>query len=107
MTDDHPHRFGSSHTKIKLDALRGYLPAFTTALKNTNYELHYFDAFAGTGLCHIKIGTQRLMVPGSASIAIDCKPPFQKMVFIEQSPRRAKALERLKDATANRSIEII
>jgi protein gp37 len=42
-------RFGSAHTKRKLDKLEEYLRAYTTALKNQNFELLYFDAFAGAG----------------------------------------------------------
>lgn len=47
------------------------------------------------------------MVPGSASIAIGCTPKFRKMIFIEKSSRRVKALERLKNATPERHISII
>lgn len=107
LDDKQVHRFGSLHTKLKLDTLGKYLPAFTTALKKTPFTLHYIDAFAGTGVCHIKVGENRLMVPGSASIAISCAPNFDKMVFIEKSLHRAKALERLKSAAPQRDIAII
>lgn len=87
-SDEHRHRFGAEHTKEKLQALQDYLPAYTTAL-GRRFTLHYIDAFAGTGECVIRIAGQDLTVPGSASIAIDCKPPFHKMVFIELSAHRA------------------
>jgi three-Cys-motif partner protein len=102
------HRFGSVHTILKLETLAKYLPAYTQALKNTRFRLHYVDAFAGSGVCHVKVGIgSRLMVPGSASIAIDCAPPFHHMVFIEKTPRRALALQRLKQRAPERNITIV
>jgi three-Cys-motif partner protein len=107
MADDQLHRFGSVHTMLKLDTLGKYLPAYTTALKRARFTLHYIDAFAGTGVCHIKIHGERLMVPGSASIALACTPKFHRMVFIEKSLHRVRALERLRDAARDRDIVII
>lgn len=102
------HRFGSVHTILKLDTLGRYLPAYTTALKNARFKLHYIDAFAGAGVCHVKIGEgRRLMVPGSASIALACTPKFHRMIFIEKSLRRVRALARLKERAADRDIVII
>jgi three-Cys-motif partner protein len=100
-------QFGSVHTLIKLHALGEYLPAFTTALKLRRFKLHYIDAFAGTGTCYIKVGERRIMVPGSASIATECKPEFHRMVFIEKSPRKAGALRRLKAARSDLDINVI
>lgn len=102
------HRFGSVHTILKLDALGSYLPAYTTALKKAPFRLHYIDAFAGAGVCHVKVGEgRRLMVPGSASIALACTPKFHRMIFIEKSLRRVRALERLKERAADRDIVVI
>lgn len=101
------HRFGSVHTITKLEMLGKYLPAYTQALKKTPFRLHYVDAFAGSGMCHVQVQGKRLMVPGSASIALDCTPPFHQMVFIEKSPRRAEALDRLKKRSPERDIEVI
>jgi three-Cys-motif partner protein len=83
-----------------------YLPAYTTALQS-HFTLHYIDAFAGTGLCHIKVDGDRLMVPGSASIAIECIPHFDKMIFIEKSLRKVRALARLRDAVPDRDVTVI
>lgn len=105
-SEEHRHKFGAEHTQEKLQALRDYLPAYTTAL-GQRFTLHYIDAFAGTGECVIKIAGKELTVPGSASIAVDCRPPFHKMVFIELSNTRAQALERLSAAAAERDISII
>jgi len=104
---EHQHRFGSVHTLLKLRIVGQYLPAFTTALKNWPFKLHYIDAFAGTGSCYVKVAGGRLMVPGSASIAAECKPSFHRMVFIEESARKARALERLKAKKPELEIEII
>ncbi len=102
------HRFGSVHTIVKLDTLARYLPAYTQALKKTGFRLHYVDAFAGSGVCHVKVGVgRRLMVPGSASIAIACTPPFHRMLFIEKTPRRALALQRLKQRAPERNITVV
>src|SRR5439155_25446425 len=100
-TEGVPHQFGGEHTQEKLQALQDYLPAYTTAL-GKRFTLHYIDAFAGTGECNITVSGKELRVPGSASIAIDCKPPFHKMVFIEKSASRARTLEKLSQAAKHR-----
>jgi three-Cys-motif partner protein len=105
-SEDHRHRFGAEHTSEKLAVLRSYLPAYTTAL-GQRFTLHYIDAFAGTGECVIKIAGEELSVPGSASIAIECKPPFHKMVFIELSAARAEELERLRTTAPERDILVM
>jgi three-Cys-motif partner protein len=106
VSEEHRHRFGAEHTTEKLSALRDYLPAYTTAL-GQRFTLHYIDAFAGSGECVIKVSGKELTVPGSASIAMDCKPPFHKMVFIELSAARAQELERLRATAPHRDISVI
>jgi three-Cys-motif partner protein len=105
-SDDTTHEFGAAHTALKLETLQKYLPAYTTALKSRFY-LHYIDAFAGTGMCDIKVGDEQIKIPGSASIAITCEPRFHRMVFIEKSKKRVRALERLKERAKDRQIEIV
>lgn len=105
--ENRPHRFGSVHTLLKLHALGQYLPAYTTALKKLPFKLHYIDAFAGTGFCSIKIAGRRHLIPGSASIAADCEPGFHRMVFIEKSVHKARALERLKAVKPHLDIEVV
>jgi three-Cys-motif partner protein len=105
--DEGSHHFGGEHTVIKLAALRAYLPSFTQALKNQPFRLHYIDAFAGTGLCNVKIGDRKLLVPGSASIAVACQPEFHRLVFIEKNLRKVQALERLRARAHGRDISII
>ena len=41
--------YGGPWTIEKLNILETYLDAYTTALKNTSFQLMYIDAFAGTG----------------------------------------------------------
>jgi three-Cys-motif partner protein len=107
MGEDKAHQFGSVHTILKLAAISSYLPAYTTALKNLPFTLHYIDAFAGAGMCEITVGDLQVTVPGSASFAIECTPAFHKMVFIEKSRKRARALEKLKAAAPHRDITIV
>jgi three-Cys-motif partner protein len=88
--------FGAAHTQIKLGALFSYLPAYTTALSNRPFTLHYVDAFAGTGKCTIRLtGGHSRTIPGSAWLALECKPPFHKLFFIEKAPTKVKELQAL------------
>lgn len=95
MFEGDPHRFGSVHTQIKLGALANYLPAYTKALQSKDFTLHYVDAFAGTGKCTIKAGLRDQTIPGSAWIALTCKPPFQRMLLIEKSRKKFRELTSL------------
>lgn len=88
-------KFGAAHTQIKLGALANYLPAYTTALSKAGFTLHYVDAFAGTGKCTITIGGRDTTIPGSAWLALECKPPFHRLLFIEKAPSKAKQLRQL------------
>lgn len=113
-----PHLFGGDWTTEKLELVRRYLVAYTTALKNKRFRTAYVDAFAGTG--HraprrrkksegsVQVSmfdlppemyepeTQRFL-DGSARIALHVEPRFNKYFFIEKSPKRAAELEKLKD----------
>lgn len=94
----------------KLNMLRDYLSAYTTALKNTPFKLLYIDAFAGTGMVELQtkdsLDAQKF-IEGSARIAakIDDKP-FDKFIFIEQNRKRCKELEELKSELSPRNVEI-
>jgi three-Cys-motif partner protein len=101
------NRFGSIHTTQKLVALEQYLSVYTQALKKLPFVLHYFDAFAGSGECEITIRDHSITIPGSAHIAIECNPPFQKLIFIEESARKVKALQQLTAEFSNRNIKIV
>lgn len=68
-------------TRGKLDILRSYLNAFTTASKSARERL-YFDLFAG-GAENVDRITQEPF-PGSPWIALDTDdPPFTKLRFFE------------------------
>lgn len=50
----HLQQFGGDWTQAKLEAVRKYLVAYTTALKKQPFTLNYIDAFAGTGYRELK-----------------------------------------------------
>lgn len=102
MSKDAQQKFGAAHTQIKLGALANYLPAYTTALSKAEFTLHYVDAFAGTGKCTIKRGARDQTIPGSAWLALECKPRFDKFVFIEKVPSKVKQLRSLLEHYSDR-----
>ncbi len=105
-------QFGGDWTVEKLERIRKYLAAYVTALKKKNFQTFYVDAFAGTGYNKVKVqqdSTQLEMVfselteqetkkfvEGSARIALQIQPPFNKYIFIEKSQSRFAELEKLK-----------
>lgn len=113
------HEFGGVSTDLKLSLVEGYLRAFTTALSGKFSELWYIDAFAGTGERTVRLpGREGDLLEdrveesldrrrGSARIAIDVVPPFDRLVFMEKRPRHYAALHELKASHPNRSINII
>lgn len=104
------HRFGGDWTTTKLRILREYLKGYTTALKNTPFRTAYIDAFAGTGYRTLRedAGAPNLVFPdlaadapqalldGSARLALQVSPRFDKYIFIERSAERCRELEGLK-----------
>lgn len=108
------HYFGGSWTEIKLDILRKYLQFYTTALKKQNFELLYIDAFAGSGSRTEDIpeapffseSAQKLTYDGSAKIALDIDPAFDRYLFVEKNAGRCEALSRLKQNYPERHIQI-
>jgi three-Cys-motif partner protein len=113
------HRFGGNWTTAKLDVIAQYLHGYTTALKDKPNEERpfrkaYIDAFAGTGYREerreeeqqtqqglpfpdlAKRETQEL-IEGSAKLALQTQPRFDKYIFIERNPSRCQQLENLKE----------
>jgi len=105
--------FGGYWTQQKLDVLARYLGAYTTALKRQPFELLYIDAFAGSGSWQPRrtkgrsdptlfdedeegAEDDRSYRHGSARIALETQPGFDRYVFIERSRRKAGALASLK-----------
>lgn len=111
------HYFGGDHTEIKLDILSKYLQAYTSALKSKfRGKLWYIDAFAGTGSRTVKtdavsadlfreasperIETRR----GSARIALDTTPQFDRLIFMDARPKHCEALRGLQRDRSDRDI---
>jgi three-Cys-motif partner protein len=102
-------RFGGDWTQQKLDILRKYLSAYTTVLSKTPLKFAYIDAFAGTGyrVPPKAQATSNLdlidpideegleFLDGSARLALETVPPFQKLIFIEKSAVKLDELKRL------------
>lgn len=110
------HRYGGPWTEIKHGALENYLTFYTTALKHQPFDLWYVDAFAGSGDRTVEriagglfegIATHpaTIHLDGSAKIALKIKPPFQRLVFIENNPARYQALLQLRASHPDRRIE--
>jgi three-Cys-motif partner protein len=112
------HRFGGDWTTAKLDVLARYLRAYTTALKDKPspdepFCKAFIDAFAGTGSRDARrddgsVLAQGLLFPdlaetepqalldGSARLALQTEPRFDRYIFIEKSQARCAQLEELK-----------
>lgn len=113
------HEFGSQATELKLSVVESYLQAFTKALHGKFAQLWYFDAFAGTGERTERVPARRAGIlgealpenivrrRGSAKIAIDVQPPFDRLIFVEQRPRAVEALQKLREQHADRNIDVI
>lgn len=114
------HAFGSASTELKLDIVEQYLKAYTTALRPKFRELWYIDAFAGTGnrtithdavaggifgeeLSPARIEQRR----GSARIALEVTPKFDRLVFIDLKKSHWQALCGLKAAHPDRTIDVL
>ena len=113
------HKFGGDWTTLKLQVIQAYLRAYTTALKDkpspgNPFRKAYIDAFAGTGYRSaagdetqpaspqnvlfpdiVEPEPQRLL-DGSARLALQTDPPFDRYVFIERRQDRCRQLEDLK-----------
>jgi three-Cys-motif partner protein len=112
------HEFGGVSTDLKLSMVQAYLSAFTTALRNRFTELWYIDAFAGTGERTVRLDATPASLfddetseriehrRGSAQIAIDTLPKFQRLFFIEKKQKHIDALCLLAEANQGHRIDI-
>lgn len=111
-------KFGAEHTERKLKAVEDYLHRFTTALSKQNFELVYFDAFAGAGTVDLRktpndlgekvhdlfgdleglasVSNSSDFIEGSAKRALRILRPFSKYIFCEKDPARALFLQQLR-----------
>ena len=101
--------FGGGWTADKLGRVGQYLAAYTRVMKNQPFKTAYIDAFAGTGYTRLQESGDEptLMMPelaeseaqgflaGSARVALEVDPPFDRYIFIEQDPARAGELHAL------------
>lgn len=102
--------FGGSWTTEKLECVAKYLHAYSTIMSKQAFRFAYIDAFAGTGYRTLKRtgAKEELMFPelaeketqnfleGSARIALQVKPGFEKYIFIEKEQKRFDELNKLK-----------
>jgi three-Cys-motif partner protein len=115
-----PDRFGGAWTERKLGILKEYLERYTTALKKQPFQLWYVDAFAGTG--YRAVGSRRSSTrssgasvqvdlfgdrgdaeasqlrKGSARIALESSPAFDRYHFIDRQAKHCDALRSLRDS---------
>ena len=101
--------FGGPWTVEKLSILKGYLGAYTTALKSQPFSLMYVDAFAGNGRINTRNADPnvRSFLSGSARIAVDiAEKPFDKLIFVENDAEKCEELERIREEYPGRDIEI-
>ena len=103
--------FGGAWTEEKLDRVRKYLTAYATIMRNQPFRFAYIDAFAGTGYRTLKESdnSTELMFPemvesevqgfldGSARVALEVEPQFDKYIFIEKDINRFSELQKLND----------
>jgi three-Cys-motif partner protein len=113
------HEFGGASTDLKLSLVEAYLSAFTRALRRKYPNLWYIDAFAGTGVRTIKHAAQEgdlFSEPtdprtedrrGSALIAINTKPAFDQLIFIDLRAKHYKALVALRADHPDRNILVL
>lgn len=113
--------FGGGWTTEKLERVRKYLKAYATIMKRQNFHFAYIDAFAGTGYRTYRqdADSDELMFPeiverevqefldGSARIALQVQPRFQKYIFIEKDENRFTELQKLTVEFPSDDIELI
>ncbi|MDW8396568.1 MAG: three-Cys-motif partner protein TcmP [Anaerolineae bacterium] len=120
---EYSQQFGGSWTDQKLDCLQKYLHAYATIF-NANQRAKFFttiylDAFAGTGYRVANLRTdepipadeeptlseeEKLLLKGSARIALELEPGFKRYIFVERDPSRVEELKRLRDEFPSKDI---
>jgi three-Cys-motif partner protein len=118
------HKFGGPWTEEKLTRLRKYLEAYTMIFTRNPrarfFRRWYVDAFAGTGVRSSNTKDQESttqplfeadadaqdFMKGSARIALDIAPPFDRYLFIEKDPAFASDLDDLRSEYSDLSSRI-
>ncbi|MES0040044.1 three-Cys-motif partner protein TcmP [Mesorhizobium sp. M0091] len=113
------HEFGGQHTEIKLAIVEKYLKRYSAALHTWCDNVWYIDAFAGTGSRTVRVKAKEGDLfdepapeyveqrRGSAKIALDIDPPFDRLVFMDSKPRHIAALNTLKASYPGRDIDVV
>jgi three-Cys-motif partner protein len=116
-----PHLFGGDWTTDKLERVRKYLVAYATIMRRQRFRYAYIDAFAGSGyrggqrseLIQVSIIPELTesdsvgFQDGSARIALQVEPRFNKYIFIELDPARYIDLQELKREFPDKAEDII
>lgn len=103
------HEFGGSWTEEKLERIRKYLQAYTRLMRANErakfFTIIYMDAFAGTGyrtkrdkeltLSLFDDHETTSLKKGSAQIALEVEPSFDKYIFVEENPDYGNSLRAL------------
>ena len=114
------HNFGGSWTSEKLERVRKYLVAYATIMRKFHFRFAYIDAFAGTGYRTLKESDNatELMLPdmfedevqeflnGSARVALEVTPRFDKYIFIEKDETHFSELQQLKEQFSDLQADI-
>jgi len=97
-----PQQFGGPWSLVKLAALQAYLSAFANVMKNKSFKTVYIDAFAGSGDFIFDAGAggplfnpdqAPVVHAGSARRALETRPPFHRLYFIENRRKNIAALK--------------
>jgi three-Cys-motif partner protein len=101
------NKFGGAWTIEKLSFLKRYLAAYTRIMTSNErarfFKTSYVDAFAGSGTISREYDSNQTSVfngtdefiEGSAMVALENYPSFDKYYFIEKSSSRCKGLREL------------
>jgi three-Cys-motif partner protein len=114
--------FGGKWTEEKLKRLKKYLRAYTIIFdKNVKAKFFittYVDGFAGTGSRFISKEEEDIMLPffededvinfkqGSAQIALEVEPSFDRYIFIELNPNFASELKNFRQRYPHKANKI-
>lgn len=119
------HKYGGGWTADKLNRLGKYLSAYTTIFTRNErarfLRTTYVDAFAGTGAYTPQQTSQaspNMFDPdadvaidefrsGSARIALQIEPSFDRYIFIEQQPERVSDLRRLASEYQRKIVKVV
>lgn len=111
MKQKSKQEFGGNWTSEKLNRVAKYLKAYSTIMSKQYFRYAYIDAFAGTGyrtLKNLEVKNELLFpefaeletgkfLEGSARLALQVTPRFNKYFFIEKEHIRCNELNKLKE----------